>query len=107
MRGGGGVASMGTGLFSALDGDKDGSLTRAEVKATFEKWFASFDAAKNGSLDNDSLYAGLREVIPQGGFGGMGGGGGFPGGRGGDAPAKPLTAEQVGLVRAWIDQGAK
>jgi mono/diheme cytochrome c family protein len=23
------------------------------------------------------------------------------------APAKPLTPEQVGLVRAWIDQGAK
>ncbi len=23
------------------------------------------------------------------------------------APAKPLTSEQVGLVRAWIDQGAK
>ena len=22
-------------------------------------------------------------------------------------PPKPLTAEQVGLVRAWIDQGAK
>jgi len=22
-------------------------------------------------------------------------------------PAKPLTAEQIGLVRAWIDQGAK
>jgi hypothetical protein len=22
-------------------------------------------------------------------------------------PAKPLTAEEVGLVRAWIDQGAK
>lgn len=101
---GGGVSSMGPGLFSAVDGDKDGSLTRAELKATFEKWFASFDAAKSGSLDNDSLYAGLRDVIPQGGFGG---GGGFPGGRGGDAPAKPLTAEQVGLVRAWIDQGAK
>lgn len=33
--------------------------------------------------------------------------GGFkPGGPGG-GPAKPLTAEQVGLVRAWIDQGAK
>ena len=44
---------------------------------------------------------GLGEM--PGGFGG----GGFPGGRGGDAPAKPLTAEQVGLVRAWIDQGAK
>ncbi|HEY3860334.1 MAG TPA: c-type cytochrome domain-containing protein [Verrucomicrobiae bacterium] len=31
--------------------------------------------------------------------------GGPPGRRG--PPAKPLTAEQVGLIRAWIDQGAK
>lgn len=31
-----------------------------------------------------------------------------PGGPGGGfQPPKPLTAEQVGLVRAWIDQGAK
>jgi hypothetical protein len=31
-----------------------------------------------------------------------------PGGRGGfGPPPKPLTAEQVGLIRAWIDQGAK
>jgi len=28
-------------------------------------------------------------------------------GRGFGPPSKPLTAEQVGLVRAWIDQGAK
>lgn len=34
-----------------------------------------------------------------------GGPGGPPGGFG--PPAKPLTAEQVGLIRAWIDQGAK
>jgi len=33
---------------------------------------------------------------------------GGPGGPGGNqSPAKPLTAEQVGLIRAWIDQGAK
>lgn len=33
---------------------------------------------------------------------------GGPGGPGGRGPApKPLTAEEVGLVRAWIDQGAK
>ncbi|MGC3958012.1 MAG: hypothetical protein QM813_08760 [Verrucomicrobiota bacterium] len=33
---------------------------------------------------------------------------GGPGGAGGNfTPAKPLTPEQVGLVRAWIDQGAK
>lgn len=28
-------------------------------------------------------------------------------GPGGGPPSKPLTPEQVGLVRAWIDQGAK
>lgn len=33
---------------------------------------------------------------------------GGQGGSGGNfQPPKPLTAEQVGLVRAWIDQGAK
>jgi hypothetical protein len=35
-----------------------------------------------------------------------GGPGGGPG-HGFGPPPKPLTAEQVGLVRAWIDQGAK
>jgi hypothetical protein len=40
-----------------------------------------------------------------GGPGGQGGPGGFRGP--GGPPAKPLTSEQVGLIRAWIDQGAK
>jgi hypothetical protein len=67
----------------------------------------------------------------RGGLGGSGGSGGFggggpgqgvpggppPGGTGGTRlgagpggfgpPPKPLTIEQVGLLRAWIDQGAK
>jgi len=38
---------------------------------------------------------------------GPGGPGGGPRGGGFGPPPKPLTAEQVGLVRAWIDQGAK
>ena len=45
-----------------------------------------------------------------GGPGGPGGGppGGFPGGPGGGfKPPKDLTPEEVGIVRAWIDQGAK
>jgi hypothetical protein len=46
-----------------------------------------------------------------GGEGDHGPGGPPPGGPGGQhnfgPPPKPLTAEQVGLVRAWIDQGAK
>jgi hypothetical protein len=42
------------------------------------------------------------------GPGGGPGGPGRPGGPGGfGPPPKPLTAEQVGLLRAWIDQGAK
>jgi hypothetical protein len=45
---------------------------------------------------------------PDGGPGGPGAGPGGPGGPGrGGPPPKPLTAEQVGLIRAWIDQGAK
>jgi mono/diheme cytochrome c family protein len=38
---------------------------------------------------------------------GHGGGGGPGGPPGGGPPPKPLTPEQVGLIRAWIDQGAK
>ncbi len=42
------------------------------------------------------------------GPGGPGGPGGFGGGGGGfGPPPKPLTTEQVALIRAWIDQGAK
>lgn len=41
---------------------------------------------------------------PPGGSGGPGG----PGGHGGfGPPPSPLTAEQVSLIRAWVDQGAK
>ena len=48
---------------------------------------------------------------PGGGPGGPGrpggAGPGGPGGGPGGPPAQPLTAEQVGLLRAWVDQGAK
>jgi hypothetical protein len=52
---------------------------------------------------------------PGGGAPGPGGPGGPQGGPGPGGqpprnfgpPPKPLTAEQVGLIRAWIDQGAK
>ena len=106
--GSGGPGSLAPGVFTAVDADKDGSLTRAELKGTFGKWFAEFDSDKSGSLNEESLYAGLREKLPQSAFGGGGGQGGPGGFGGGQGPApKPLTAEQIGLVRAWIDQGAK
>ena len=43
---------------------------------------------------------------PEGGANAPAGGPGKPPG-GNEPPAKPLTPEQVSLVRAWIDQGAK
>ena len=51
--------------------------------------------------------AGPGERGPGGPGGGQGGPGGPGGPRGFGPPPKPLTPEQVGLVRAWIDQGAK
>src|ERR1039457_4622088 len=56
---------------------------------------------------------GAGSAPPGGGDGDHGPGGPPPGGPGGVGPRnfgpspKPLTAEQVGLIRVWIDQGAK
>jgi outer membrane protein assembly factor BamB len=78
------------GLFTAADTDKDGSLTRTELKGTFGKWFAAWDADKSGALTEDQLREGLNAALPRPNFGGgprgPGGGrgpGGFGGGPGG------------------------
>ena len=76
---------IGPGIFTAADTDKDGSLTRAELKSTFEKWFADWDSDKSGSLTEDKLREGLNEALPRPNFRGPGGPGGGrgPGGPGG------------------------
>ena len=61
-RGGGGVAPA---LFGATDTNSDGAVTRDEFKAAFVKWFASWDAAKAGTVTQDQLLAGLNGVLPQ------------------------------------------
>ena len=89
-RGGGNPGRfIGPGLFAAMDADKDGTLTREELKATFAKWFADWDKEKSGALDEGQLREGLNGVLPrpQGGPGGGGGGGRGPGGRGGGDPS--------------------
>ena len=142
---------IGPGFFTVADTDKDGSLTRAELKGTFENWFTKWDSDKSGSLTEEKVREGLNAALPRPQFGGWGGPGGAgpggggggqgfaggrgpggPGGAGGGAPGggpgfgpqggpggaggpgggfgqppKPLTKEQVSLVRAWIEQGAK
>jgi outer membrane protein assembly factor BamB len=80
---------IGPGLFAAADADKDGSLTRAELKATFAKWFTDWDKEKTDSLTEDQLREGLNAALPRPDFGGPGGPGGRrgPGGRGGPGGA--------------------
>jgi outer membrane protein assembly factor BamB len=84
-RGGGPGRFIGPGFFTAADVNKDGSLTRAELKTTFEKWFASWDTDKTGSVSEDKLREGLTAALPRPNAGGGGPGGG-PGGRGMGGP---------------------
>ncbi len=81
-------------VFAAADADKDGSLTREELKGSFAKWFTAWDESKSGTLDQAALARGLDAAMPQRqGGGGQGGGRGFGGGRGamgGSTWATPL-----------------
>jgi type 1 glutamine amidotransferase len=63
-RGGGG---RGGGIFGpffvAVDADKDGAITRAEMKSAFDNWFTSWDSASRGSLSQDQLLRGLNSLF--------------------------------------------
>jgi hypothetical protein len=47
---GGGRGGVGAGLFTALDADKDGGVTRDEMRAGFDKWYGEWDSAKSNAL---------------------------------------------------------
>ncbi len=75
-RGGGGRGGVAGPLFTALDTDKDSSLTRDEMKAVFDRWFAEADSAHSGTITEEQLVATLNSamppVIPAGFAGGRG-----------------------------------
>jgi putative heme-binding domain-containing protein len=52
------------GFFAASDVDKDGFLTRAELRQTFAKWFDRWGGGKSGPLDEEQLAAGLNSAWP-------------------------------------------
>jgi hypothetical protein len=97
-------------LDSALEGGKDGKVV---IPGDSKKILLVAAAAQ---VNNDVAMPPKRGPGGHGGPGGPGGGNspdgpggpvraGGPGGFG--PPPKALSAEQVGLIRAWIDQGAK
>lgn len=62
-RGGrGGIAPI---LFGGLDADKDGALTRDELRASFDKWFTEADTAHAGAVSQEQLTAVLNGIFPQ------------------------------------------
>ena len=63
-RGGGrgGAAPM---LFSVVDTNKDGSVTRDEFKSSFDTLFTKSDVGGTGSVTQDQLLAALNAAAPQ------------------------------------------
>jgi hypothetical protein len=63
-RGGRGAGGgMGGAVFTAVDANGDGSVTRQELKAAFDAWYASADTAKTGAVTEHELVAHLTPVI--------------------------------------------
>ncbi len=63
-RGGGGRgANTGAAVFAALDANNDGSVTKAEVKAAMDKWYAAADPEKKGLVSAGDLTYALTPVI--------------------------------------------
>jgi hypothetical protein len=45
--------------FLVVDADDDTSITHAELKQAFEKWFREWDPAKSGALDREKTGQGF------------------------------------------------
>ena len=51
-------------LFTLLDGNKDATLERDEVRRGFDAWFTQWDAGKAGAIGFGQLYPGFLKTIP-------------------------------------------
>jgi hypothetical protein len=51
-------------LFTALDTDKDGTLTRAELEYGFNSWFTAWDDTHSGTLTEPQILAGTTKLLP-------------------------------------------
>jgi type 1 glutamine amidotransferase len=61
---GGGAGRTAQALFTALDTDNDGTLTRAEIESGFNSWFTAWNTTNTGVLTRDQITAGLTKILP-------------------------------------------
>ena len=61
---GGGGDSVAASLFTLLDGNKDGSLTREETRSAFDAWYTRWDTAKGNALTLEQVFFGLGSAFP-------------------------------------------
>ena len=61
---GGGGGQSAQAIFSALDMDKDGTLTRPELEAGFQSWFTTWDTSHSGLLTQPQVLAGISKLLP-------------------------------------------
>ena len=63
-RGGGGRGGVAPALFTNADTNHDGAVTRAELMATFERWYTDADQAKAGTISAAELTTVLTPAFP-------------------------------------------
>ena len=51
-------------LFTALDTDNDGTLTRPELESGFNAWFTAWDTTHSKTLAQPQILAGISKVLP-------------------------------------------
>lgn len=59
-------AAQAAEIWTRLDANRDGIITRAEIEASAERRFAANDADRDGVLDRAELTS-LRQSLPRGG----------------------------------------
>jgi hypothetical protein len=100
---------LGPAFFTAADADKDKSVTKSELKSTFEKWFTAWDTNKSGVLAEANLREGLNTSLPLQNPGANFGAGAELAGQmltiGDKDKNQKLTSEEMTLVAdTWFDK---
>jgi hypothetical protein len=59
------MGNLGRPLLAALDSDKDGKVTSAEMLAGSEKFLKDFDKNGDGALDEREIQSGVNSLLQQ------------------------------------------